>query len=66
MEHIQRPSLDRRNTVFGLEASDSAQLKSELVLMQRKYERLEQKEKRLQVTGRESRSKREIKKEQER
>ena len=53
MEHIQRPSLDRRNTVFGLEASDSAQLKSELVLMQRKYERLEQKEKRLQVTGRE-------------
>ena len=49
MEAIQRPSLDRRNTVFGLEANDSAQLKSELVLMQRKYERLEQKEKRLQV-----------------
>ena len=51
MEHFQKPSMDRRNTVFSLDSSETAQLKSELMLLQRKFDRLEQKEKRMQVSG---------------
>ena len=51
MEHIQQPSRDRRNTVFSPDSSDIAQLKSEHMLLQRKFDRLEQKEKRMQVGG---------------
>ena len=40
----------RRKTLFGNEiASDQSHLKAEVVLLQRKYDRLAQKERRLQV-----------------
>ena len=40
----------RRNTHFALEtASDQSHLKTEIMLLQRKYERLAAKERRLQV-----------------
>lgn len=44
----------RRDTSFSLKAgggSDDGKLKSEYVVLERKYERLLQKEKRLQVTN---------------
>ncbi|XP_077982390.1 kinesin-like protein KIF28 isoform X2 [Glandiceps talaboti] len=46
----ERPGLSqRRMTSFGLDgSSDSSQLKAELVLLHKKYERLEKKEKRMQ------------------
>jgi len=41
---------ERRNSVFvGDVASDPSQLKSEMMIQQRKFDRLEYKEKRLQV-----------------
>ena len=54
MEHIQQPNEERRKSVFHIMDSggsdgEISHLKSELALMQRKYERLVQKEKRLQV-----------------
>jgi len=53
MEHNshQPARLERRGTILGLETSapDPSQMKSELFLQQRKFERLEQKEKRIQV-----------------
>lgn len=40
----------RRNTIFSAETmSDQSHLKTEVVLLQRKYERLVQKERRMQV-----------------
>ncbi|XP_074645604.1 kinesin-like protein KIF28 isoform X2 [Tubulanus polymorphus] len=49
MEQIQLPNLARRSTTFGIDAgNDQSQLKSELMLLQRKFERLENKERRLQ------------------
>lgn len=51
MEHIENPTSARRNTIFCLEtASDQSHLKTELVLLQRKYERLAQKEHRMQAS----------------
>ena len=53
MEHIQKPySVDRQKTQFSLDSSDSSHLKAELMLLQRKFERLAQKERRLQVGSR--------------
>ena len=49
MEAYQQPNLERQKTVFHLDASESGQLKSELLLLQKKFDRLEQKEKRMQV-----------------
>ncbi|XP_070576240.1 kinesin-like protein KIF28 isoform X2 [Ptychodera flava] len=55
----QRPGLGpRRSTSFGLDSSgDGTQLKAEFVLLQRKYERLEKKERRMQEICREWESK---------
>ncbi|KAL5021850.1 hypothetical protein ScPMuIL_001005 [Solemya velum] len=51
MEHVENPTAARRNTIFCLEnASDQSHLKTELVLLQRKYERLAQKEHRMQAS----------------
>ena len=54
MEAIQQPNEVRRKSVFHImdhpgADSEVAHLKSELALMQRKHDRLMQKEKRLQV-----------------
>jgi hypothetical protein len=49
MEHFQQPPTGRRGTVFSLDSSETAQLKSELMLLQKKFDRLEQKEKRMQA-----------------
>lgn len=53
MQSASKPNraLERRNTIFPMDSTtpDPSQIKSELVLQQRKYERLEQKEKRIQV-----------------
>jgi len=46
----QKPTLERRNSIFASELPDINQMRSDFVLQQRKYERLEQKEKRIQVT----------------
>ena len=55
MDHIQQPNEERRKSVFQIMDSphdnEIAHLKSELTLMQRKHDRLAQKEKRLQVCG---------------
>ncbi|ELT99958.1 hypothetical protein CAPTEDRAFT_223727 [Capitella teleta] len=53
MEHFQTPSTNRRGTVFSLDSSETGQLKSELMLLQKKFDRLEQKEKRMQEICRE-------------
>ena len=45
-----KPAMQRRCSVFARDSSSSAgQIKSELSLQQRKFDRLEQKEKRIQV-----------------
>jgi hypothetical protein len=50
MENSQAHASGRRGTMFGNEiASDTSHLKTEVVLLQRKYERLQQKERRMQV-----------------
>jgi len=52
MESFQhKPSLtERRNSVLALDVgADPSQLKSELMIQQRKFDRLEYKEKRFQV-----------------
>lgn len=50
MENSQAHASGRRATMFGNEiASDTSHLKTEVVLLQRKYERLQQKERRMQV-----------------
>ena len=53
MDQGEAPSsvgMARRNTHFALEtASDQSHLKTEVMLLQRKYERLASKEKRMQV-----------------
>ncbi len=50
MEHIQNPSLTHRQSNFrGSAVGESAQLKSELILLKRKNDRLIKKEKRIQV-----------------
>ncbi|XP_048735911.1 kinesin-like protein KIF28 isoform X5 [Ostrea edulis] len=49
MENSQAHASGRRATMFGNEiASDTSHLKTEVVLLQRKYERLQQKERRMQ------------------
>ncbi|KAK3085516.1 hypothetical protein FSP39_004469 [Pinctada imbricata] len=49
MEHPQASSSGRRATIFSNEvASDQSHLKTEIVLLQRKYERLASKERRMQ------------------
>ncbi|XP_061166469.1 kinesin-like protein KIF28 isoform X2 [Saccostrea echinata] len=49
MENSQAHASGRRGTMFGNEiASDTSHLKTEVVLLQRKYERLQQKERRMQ------------------
>eukprot|EP00794_Sanderia_malayensis_P019281 gene19281-21207_t len=49
MEHIQNPSMTHRQSTFrGSAVGESAQLKSELILMKRKIDRLVKKEKRIQ------------------
>ncbi|XP_064640023.1 kinesin-like protein KIF28 isoform X2 [Lineus longissimus] len=50
MEHLSKPNLTQRHTSFALnqDASDQSHLKSELMVLQRKYDRLESKEKRIQ------------------
>ena len=55
MEHIQQPNEERRKSVFHImdhagSEGEISHLKSELALMQRKYDRLSQKEKRLQAS----------------
>ena len=54
MEQMQKTSqANRRDTSFSLKAGisvDESKLKSDYVVLERKYERLLQKEKRLQVT----------------
>ena len=49
MEQLQRPGLTRQQTQFSVDTSEQGQLKSEYALLQHKFERLAQKEKRLQV-----------------
>jgi len=53
MDQGEAPSsvgMARRNTHFALEtASDQSHLKTEVLLLQRKYERLASKERRMQV-----------------
>jgi len=51
LNHHQKPSIiERRNSVFvGDAVTDPSQLKSEMMIQQRKFDRLEYKEKRLQV-----------------
>lgn len=53
MDQGEAPSsvgMARRNTHFALEtASDQSHLKTEVLLLQRKYERLAAKERRMQV-----------------
>ena len=50
MENTTANASGRRATMFGNEiASDTSHLKTEVVLLQRKYERLQQKERRMQV-----------------
>ncbi|XP_064610352.1 kinesin-like protein KIF28 [Liolophura sinensis] len=50
MEHMQEPSLMNRRTSFSSDApTEQSHLKSELMLLQRKYERLAQKERRMQL-----------------
>lgn len=50
MENSTANASGRRATMFGNEiASDTSHLKTEVVLLQRKYERLQQKERRMQV-----------------
>lgn len=50
MEHGNPQNSVRRNTIFSAETmSDQSHLKTEVVLLQRKYERLQQKERRMQV-----------------
>lgn len=49
MEHHPQQSV-RRGSIFSAETmSDQSHLKTEVVLLQRKYERLAQKERRMQV-----------------
>ncbi|CAG2190263.1 Kinesin-like protein KIF16B,Kinesin-like protein KIF17,Chromosome-associated kinesin KIF4,Kinesin-like protein KIN-12B,Chromosome-associated kinesin KIF4A,Kinesin-like protein KIF1A,Kinesin-II 95 kDa subunit,Kinesin-II 85 kDa subunit,Kinesin-like protein KIN-1,Kinesin-like protein CIN8,Kinesin-like protein unc-104,Kinesin-like protein KIF3A,Kinesin-like protein KIF13B,Kinesin-like protein KIF28P,Kinesin-like protein KIF1C,Chromosome-associated kinesin KIF4B,Kinesin-related protein 8,Kinesin-like protein KI len=49
MEHGNPQNSVRRNTIFSAETmSDQSHLKTEVVLLQRKYERLQQKERRMQ------------------
>lgn len=49
MENSTANASGRRATMFGNEiASDTSHLKTEVVLLQRKYERLQQKERRMQ------------------
>ncbi|CAH1778943.1 unnamed protein product [Owenia fusiformis] len=51
MDHINKPESTRKNTqqAFGLDqSSDQSQLKSEMMLLHRKFERLEAKERRMQ------------------
>lgn len=52
MEQMQKPGEDRRNTSFSADSGDHsvAQIKAELVLTTKKYERLLSKEARLQVS----------------
>jgi len=52
VNHQQKPKMiERRNSVFigGDASTDPSQLKSEMMIQQRKFDRLEYKEKRLQV-----------------
>lgn len=50
MENSTANASGRRATMFGNDiASDTSHLKTEVVLLQRKYERLQQKERRMQV-----------------
>ena len=53
MEQMQKPGEDRRGTAFGPDGGDQslAQVKAELVLINKKYERLLSKEVRMQVRG---------------
>ena len=49
MEHIQNPGMNHRQSTFRPAIGESAQLKSELILLKRKLNRLSEKEKRIQV-----------------
>ena len=50
MEHIQKPTVTHRGSVYQPNPNaESAQVKSELILLKRKYDRLAKKEKRIQV-----------------
>ncbi len=49
MEYIQRPNEGRRSTSFGLDGNESASNKSEIMVLNRKLERLMTKERRFQV-----------------
>ena len=50
MDNMQKPSINNRNTAFAVDLNnDQSQLKADFLLLQRKYERLEQKERRMQV-----------------
>lgn len=51
MEAYQVPSLERKKTMFHLDPTETGQLKSEILLIKKKFERLEQKEKRMQVNS---------------
>lgn len=52
MEHLQNPSMTHRQSTFklgtGMGVGESAQLKSELILLKKKFDRLLKKEKRIQ------------------
>ena len=49
MEHIQSPGMTSRQSQFRPAIGESAQLKSELILLKRKLSRMTEKEKRIQV-----------------
>ena len=49
MEHIQSPGMNSRQSQFRPAIGESAQLKSELILLKRKLNRMTEKEKRIQV-----------------
>jgi len=52
LQQNPRTTLERRKSVFaGDIGADTSQLKSELMIQQRKFDRLEYKEKRIQVTN---------------
>ena len=49
MEQLQKPGSDNMGTAFSGDSSDLSQVKAELVLLTKKYERLASKEARMQV-----------------
>ena len=49
MEHITKPSMSRTFSIAPGDSDNTQQLKSELVTLRRKYEKLQKKEKRIQV-----------------